>query len=133
MSTWARPGRVARLRPVVPGVWILFVRHRRLIADGDVPQRVEETVDIFLGGGYAGTRADGARDVAAIAANNRRAVLGDLRGTEAEQAQEVGMSAETAVPDTDAVFCAEARRDEPIRHAIDDERNNGQRISRNHA
>ena len=58
---------------------------------------------------------------AAVAAADGVPVLGDLVGAEAEQADEVGVGAEAAVADADAVLGAEPGGDERVGHAVDGE------------
>jgi len=109
----------------VAGVGVLAIGDGGRLARRDVGDRGGEPVDVAVGGGQPGAGPDGARHVAAVVVADRVPVPGDLVGVETEQADQVGVGAEAAVADADAVLGAEPGGDERVRCA--GEREGGQR------
>src|SRR6516225_2958232 len=103
--------------PEVTGDAVLRVRHRGGPALRQLGQRRHQGVDVLRRGAQAAARSHGTGDHAAVPPPDRRPGLGHAPGVHTEQPEQVGVRAEAAVADADAVLRAEARRYERVVHA----------------
>ncbi len=115
------------VRPEVAGRGILPITNGR-VPGGHAGDGGEQAPDIVLGGVDARAGPDSARHRAAVTAPHLVAVRVHLRVAEAEQPDQVRMGAEAAVPDADRLLGRQPRRHKSVRHAVNHERGDRQRL-----
>ena len=113
--------------PVVAGVFVLLVGDRGRHGRGDGGDGVDEAVDVGVGGGDGGAGSHGARYAAAVSSSDGVVVGADLFVGEVQEPHEVGVGAEAAVADADAVLGAQPGGDERVVDALDGEGGDGER------
>lgn len=107
---------------------VLAVGHRRRVPAGYPRYRAEQACDVGVGSVQAGAGPDGSRHRAAVAVAHLVPVAVHLLAGQAEQAHQVGMRAEAAVPDPDRLLSGQPAGHQRVRHAVDGERGDWQRL-----
>jgi hypothetical protein len=107
---------------------VLVVRDRRRIVAGYPRYRVEQARDVALGGVEAGAGPDSSWYLAAIAAAYLVTEAAHFLPGQAEEPHQVGMRAEAAMSYADRLLRGQPRGDQRVRHALDGERGDRQRL-----
>ena len=122
------PRRGAGFGSEITGAWILDVGDRRLLAPSNTGDCGEQAADVGLGGVDAGAGPHGSGHPATVASTHLVAVVGDFVIGEAEEPHQVGMSAETAMPHADTIFCRQSGSHKGVRETFHGEGRNRQGV-----